>query len=540
MPTPPPAASAAPARRLLAALALACAAVPAGGAQAAPLQLADALAQALARHPGIAVQRSEIDAAAARLQQARGRFDWLSAAGVHHERTVRPLGDSALVPPDGLTQSRLIATGYQAEVSRLLAQGARVGAGLAATGNDNLAPGAARVQQKLLELRLDVTQPLLRGRGSAAGAAAAEEAARLELVASRYALRERAAQTIYSVLTAYWTYRARLELEQVAASSAQRSTALLASIQQLVDAGERPRADMVLLRADAADKEAALAAAALSRSEARDALGRLLGADAAAIAALAEPAEALPDPLQHTLPEALPAPRLAAWRSAARARRPDVQVLAWQREAALRQLAAARNAQLPQLDLQAGLGYAKVMEGGRHYGFLDQGGRVQSGPSVYARLNWEFPLQNNSARGAAAERAAQLAQLDIRQRDLDTAVATEIDGAARALQASQAQLRSAREGLAWYELAVSQEITKQKNGIATLIDVINVESRYVSARVTALQLQLACAEALARLRLATGTLLAGGPSAAAEPDRYSLDPAALAGLGPLALAPPPD
>jgi hypothetical protein len=81
-----------------------------------------------------------------------------------------------------------------------------------------------------------------------------------------------------------------------------------------------------------------------------------------------------------------------------------------------------------------------------------------------------------------------------------------------------------------YEQAVRQEITKQRNGISTLIDVINTEARYISARIGFLQAQLGYATAIARLRLETGTLVPVSDTS----DRFSLDPDDLGGFGPLA------
>lgn len=95
------------------------------------------------------------------------------------------------------------------------------------------------------------------------------------------------------------------------------------------------------------------------------------------------------------------------------------------------------------------------------------------------------------------------------------------------------QFSSAQAALGLYQEAVAQEIVKQRNGIATLIDVINVETRYVSAQINVLQLQLAYAQAVARLRYESGTLLPPPAPDGLPEQRLTLDPADLAGLGPL-------
>lgn len=518
------------ARSLVVALAALVLAAPELHAQ--PLQLRDALEQALSRNPDIAVARTGVEAARGQQQQAAGQFDWNLYAGMSYQKLVTPLTDSAAAANDGIEQTRVYTTGYQAGVSRQLRSGVLLDANVDTLGEDDRTAPPWLPQQNLSRLNLTLTLPLLRGRGERA-VGAAEDAARLAVEARRYTLLDSAARTLYGTLVAYWEYRARIELEKVAISSEERSISLLNSIQKLVDASERPPADLVLLRADQADKAAARAGAALARIDARQALGRLLGLDAEAIANLPEPLEMLPD--VAAIPAALAA-RPGDMAAAAMARRPDLRALALQGQAAQRLLAGSTDQLKPRLDVDVGVTQARAGEGGGRYGMLRHPGRRQSEPSLFAKLNFEFPVGNNLAKGAVREYAAEAARLEIEQRDLGIAVATGVDNAWQALTTSAAQLKVAREGLSLYEKAVSQEITKQRNGIATLIDVINTESRFVSARMNYLQIQLAYATALARLRLETGTLV---PPVAAGDDSVAIETGDMTGLGPLAAPHPP-
>lgn len=509
------------------AVALAALALAAPGLHAQPLQLRDALEQALSRNPDIAVARTGVEAARGQKQQAQGQFDWNLYANMSYQKLITPLTDSAVAANGGgIEQARVYTSGYQAGVSRQLRSGVLLDANVDTLGEQDRSAPPWLAQQNLSRLNLTLTLPLLRGRGVQA-VGAAEDAARLAVEARRYALLDSAARTLYSTLVAYWEYRARIELEKVAISSEERSISLLNSIQKLVDASERPRADLVLLQADRADKAASREAAALARIEARQALGRVLGLDAAAIARLPEPADTLPE-----VATALPPPaHFEALGTVALERRPDVRALALQVDAARRLLAGVSDQLKPRLDVDVGLTQARASEGGGRYGMLARSGRLQSEPSVFAKLVFEFPLKNNLAKGAVREQAALAAQLEIQQRDLAIGVATGVEGAWQALSSNAAQLRTAREGLSLYEKAVSQETTKQRNGIATLIDVINTESRFVNARINYLQIQLAYASALARLRLETGTLV---PTSALREDTFAIDVADLGGLGPLA------
>jgi outer membrane protein TolC len=500
---------------------------PCGGVNARHLLLAEAVQLALSQNPDIQVQRTQVDAAFGQQQQAAGRFDWAVSSRLNYDRTITPLTDSTLIRGQTglIDQIRVFSTGYQLGISKQLRSGVTVGAGLDAAGSEDTTGAPLLAQQNIARLNVSLSVPLLQGRGRAV--TAAEDAAALTGQARRFELLDRAARTLYSTLVAYWTYRARIELENVAVSSEERSVNLLESIKKLVAASEKPAADLVLLKADHADKVAAREAAALARREAQQALGRLLGLDAEAIAALPEPGESLPG--VAPLPAAVPA-SAATLRNEAVARRPDVRALALQLESAQRDIDGARDQLKPRLDLSMGVAYSKASEGDGRYRLFNEPGRYQSTPSLFARLNFEFPVANNQAKGAVRERAALLSQVAIRQSDLANGVAAGVDSALQALFSSAAQLNVGRSGLALYELAVNQEIIKQRNGISTLIDVINTESRFVNARVNFLQAQLAYASAIARLRLETGTLV---PIPDAD-DRFSLDPNDLGGFGPLA------
>jgi outer membrane protein TolC len=506
---------------LLAALALA------PNAQAQDLGLADALQRALSQNPDIAVQRTQVDAAFGQQQQAAGQFDWAVSSRLSYDRTITPLTDSSRIPGGTglIDQTRVFSAGYQLGVSKQLRSGLVIGAGFDATGNDDTTHAPAAAPQNLARVTVSLNVPLAQGGGRAV--TAAEDAAALSAQVRRQELLDSAARTLYSTLVAYWNYRARIELEKVALSSEERSASLLEAIRKLVAASEKPAADLVLLKADLADKAAAREAAALARREAQQALGRLLGLEAAAIAALPEPAESLPGVARRVA--ALPA-RVATLRSEALARRPDVRALAFQLEAAQRDMDGARDLLKPRLDLSMGVAYAKASEGEGRYRLFSEAGRYQSTPSVFARLNFAFPLANNQAKGAVRERAAMLSQVTIRQRDVAIAVATGVDSALQALLSSAAQLNVGRSGLALYEQAVNQELIKQRNGMSTLIDVINTESRFVNARINFLQAQLGYATAIARLRFETGTLV---PVTDVN-DRFSLELNDLGGFGPLA------
>jgi len=492
------------------------------GVQAAEmpaLHLADAVRMALSKNRDVLVQETYVDSYQGQYMQAAGQFDFVLSSDANYSRL---MGSPLL----GLDDTKSYTAGYEVGASKLLRNGMTAGVSLGTANYHGGLPTDAHGREATLGLTLVL--PLLRGRG-AAEVAAVEDAARLRVQASRDDLRTQISQVLYQTLVAYWTYRVREALLQAAVSSEDRSRSMLASNQKLVEASEKPRGDLVLLRADLADKIVVRQAAALALNDARSALGRLLGLNAAETGALPAPADPLP---AATDMRALDDTQLAALRADALARRTDLRSLQKQLEGAERLTQSARDGLRPRVDLEVGVSYNKGLAGGEP-AYQNLIGRNLAGPSVTARLNYQFPVANRTARGVLLERSAQQTELMISQRDLASAVTSAVDSALQAVLSGAEQLNTAQEGLLLYEQAVNQEIVKQKNGISTLIDVINVETRFVNARINALQAQLAYATAIARLRLETNTLLPTPSDPDADVDRFALDMGALGGLGPL-------
>ncbi|PRC92798.1 TolC family protein [Solimicrobium silvestre] len=492
---------------------------------AGELRLDEAIRLALAHNPDVKVQERQVDVAVGQRMEATGQFDLTLVSGANYSKAITPFIDNL----NTLNQTLAISTGYQIGLNKELRDGISLTTAMQAAAIQSSGYGVSpQLQQNAMALNITLNVPLLKGGGSDE-VTEAEDVGKINVVASQYGLRNQVVQTVYNTLQSYWNYLASLELLKVAQSSEERSKNLLDSNQKLVDAAEKPRADLVLLKADYADKIVARQMAALTATNAKLALGRVLGIDAVAIRAMADPIDGFPADMNAVSL----VPRLEAMSSEALLIRPDVKVLALQLEAAQRHLLAAQKKLRPQLNLSLGVNYTNVSAGGSPYGFIADPSRPVSTPSVNVQLNYQFPIDNTQAKGSFLENSALVDQLSVKQRDLEIDVTTSVDNALQSAIQTAAQLKISQESLALYEQAVSQEIIKQKNGISTLIDVINVEARFVSARVNYIQQQQAYANALATLRLVTGTFLPNTAPFESGGNSFSLDIGSLVGLGPL-------
>jgi outer membrane protein len=497
-----------------------------GGATAysAELKLSDAVAIALQKNADVKVQAEILTQGIAQIQQAQGPFDIVLSAGTDQERTITPL-------PGGFAgsrhQTRSDTSYHSVALSKLFTNGVRAGISLDATSvKDTGLDGIALRPQNAVTLGASLNIPLLKGGGT--------EVTRLTLdlagingEASRHALRDTVSAVIFATVSAYWDYLAQAQLLTLAQEAEQRSKQLLESTRQLVKANERPRADLVLLEADYADKSAASLLAAQQLVNARRQLARVLGADAADADALPLPADRFPAAGAEAEQIQSFADRINAL---ALQGRPDLLVLRTQLEGARRQVRVAEKSLKPQLDLVIGSAYGKASEGGTRLSFPGLGGTTQSEPSVYAKLVFQFPLQNNLASGSLSERTSILRQAEVRLEDTEAGIRIAVNNALLALSVSEQHLRLARRSLTLYDEAVQNEIVKRRNGIATLIDVITVQDRFNGAQQNLIQLQAEYAKAVARLQRETATTLPiDSPSATGN--RLQIDTAELASLG---------
>lgn len=490
------------------------------------LNLAQAIGLALKQNPDVLVQYASISAAQGQLEQAKGQFDTVVSANLAQKREITPL--NARNDPAGVRQSINQAVTYQVGASKLLQNGNRLeGSVSAESSRDSLLYGGTA--QNTLKLTVALNIPLLKGSGNDV-AGLDVELAQLRMQASRYDLRYQTSLILQASVAAYWDLLAKVKLEKLAQATAERSRQLLASTQKLVDAQERPRGDLVLLQADLVDKTAAQRQAAQQSSQARRYLGRLLGLDGQLATQISLSEQDFPAEVGDADKLLQMTRQLSAL---ALQQRADLHSLQLQLEQAQLQSKIAQKNLKPQLDLNLALAYGNASEGGSRYGFFAQGGQSQSEPSVYAQLSYQFPVENRTAQGQFKQSAAQLTQLQIKYRDAEVALHNGVQNVVQLLASNAAQVEAAKQSLALYELAVKQEIIKQKNGISTLLDVLSIEGRYNLAQANLIQLQAELAKSLIEIQHETGVILPPPRSESDDTDHFTLDTAKFTSLKPL-------
>jgi outer membrane protein TolC len=321
--------------------------------------------------------------------------------------------------------------------------------------------------------------------------------------ASRHDLAQSVSLATFDVVSAYWSYLSAQRTRAIAADAEAGAQTRAADVERLIAADRLPAAERDLVTADVASKRSNRISAEQALLEARSALGRAIGLEAGESFALPPPGD--------EYPEAGPAAadvlnRLPALRDAAREHREDLRAADLRVEQARMLLEAFRANLRPQLDLNLSLGSSGLIEGSASSDYWSALSTRLRGPNVGVSLSYQFAVGNNVAAGQLAQRISTHEQATIRRRDLRDAVLTEVETLAHAVRRLGIQLAEARSAVALFARSVENEETRRQLGTGTLIDVINVSDRLLQARLSLDSAQLGYALAVARLRLATGTL----------------------------------
>lgn len=480
-------------------------------AQPAPdagLDLGEAIRLTLENDPNIAIVGARLAGARGVLLGAAGPFDPVLTSRVDQV--------TSDIPQSETTSRQELSLKSSLGVSRQFRTGLSVTPSL---GISRIAaPGAGDTAPNLGTLAFTFRQPLLQGRGRSV-VAAGEMSAEREVAASALDVQQTTAERILAVVSVYWAARARaFDLEILEASEAS-SRELLETTRRLVEADQTPAAELVQLEANLAAKESSRIGGERALFAARQDLGREIGLEPARIAALPLPADDFPAVPPREVPPAAEAVRFI---EAALRRRADLQAARERLGGVDILLRAADDALKPKLDLLFVPTYSGLVAGNDPGAYIGSLGQNVPGAGASLGFSLSWPTRNRTARGALAETEAFRLQTRLLIDLLSRTVGADVPSALDAVRSSAFQVEKASEAVRLFERAVVNEEKKLRAGTSTLLDLISQRDRLTSARQVEVSAQLALAQALARLRFETGTLLAaegaGGASGALRPE----------------------
>jgi len=487
--------------------ALPCAAqVPTGTAQ---VHLVDVLHETLRRNPAVLLQQQAVAFSTGASVQARAPFDTVLSSELALGREAQPLRQDEIAAYDraGLQtagRQTVDTLGLRVAAHKQLADGSVASASLGVNqGDDNLLRLVRIPVQTTGRVDFSLRVPLLRNRGAEVvgapllAADAEQAAAQLDLVHAN-------ARAVLDATLAYWGCVASVQRLGIASDAERRAAELLQEMGKLVQADQVPRSELELLHAGRADKTAARLAAEQSLQEALRDLARSMGLSVDQAAALPLPGDGFP-PVDGAV--AALAGRTADLAALALRTRADL-AAAGQRMAAARHRVTASADQLrPGLDLNLNLGYRTLVEGRGLTQLSAFVPTARQGLVAGVALQYQWPLDNSAARGQYLAQAAQRDAADLRWRDLQSAIGTDIATVAQRLVRAAAQRQQAQEAVQRYRISLQNERTRHRLARTTLIELLAVQDRLDNALLQEVQTQWAYAAGIATLQFETGQIV---------------------------------
>jgi outer membrane protein len=482
------------------------------------LSLLQAVGVTISLQPNILIQKEQVNNQQGVLQQAKGKFDPALKASIGKDHLKSPLTQNEQISYNNLIQEYLsdkltTTVGVEKQLRTGITVGPnmqvyRVGSNL--DQFNLLNPVASNYST----FNFTIAVPLLKGLGRDV-AAADETSADINLEATKLEFSHTVAKNVSATAQAYWQYLADKRHLDIAKEAEARSGRGLELVHQLVEARERPVADMVQVQASLAEKTALRIAAEQKLMEAQKNLGLSMGLPSKDIFALPLPQDPFPEPKESVAGTI--EGKKDEYIQLAEGCRDDLLAAHKREKSAKVLMVAAEKNTKPELNVTAGIGYAGLQEGGNFKNYLNGINQNPVGLNYTASVMLKYPWGNNAAEGQAAQKKAGRRQAQLQALDLDRTIRSNVEVALEAVKRHGAGLKKAREAVALYQKGVSDEATKYKLGMSTIIDVITTANHLDQARRTEVTNHLNYANAVIALRFETGTILVK------EKDQYRVE-----------------
>ena len=364
-------------------------------------------------------------------------------------------------------------------------------------------------------LGLTVTQPLLRGFGSALNHRYIRIAGNERKITSLL-FQQQLINTIYGVVRLYTDYVALYEDEKVKQETVTLAEKLLADTKAQVEIGTLAVIELTRANAQVASARLDLINARGLREEEEAIVKNVLtrrNDDPAIREARIIPTDALSVPEQEEL-----SPIQDLMANALR-NRPDLEQAALQVENAQIGLAGSRSATLPELDLVgvaqnnglAGTGSPTLPNGYAGY----NGGYGSALEQIFARnyptygvgVQLTLPIHNRVAEADLARDEIQVKQQQVRVAQLQNQARLEVEDALIAMRRSRASYQAAVEARRLQQESLEAEQAKFEIGTSTSYFVIQYQSLLAQTKSTEIAAESAYVKARAALARATGVIL---------------------------------
>ncbi len=467
------------------------------------LSLIEAVRDTIQKQPDVLLQQQEVEVSKGALQIEAGEFDPALSSSFNYKT-------SEYAPTywehrlSGIGNRTYTDTTSSVNVEKKTRYGISFGPSVDVTRTHGISDCTFPTSSNQAIVYFSLNVPLLKGRGENA-TGAQEMAAAVELEASQLDLEHTIALSVKQTTVAYWKYlEAQMQLE-ILKKMEEDALRTLENMKQLVKGDDRPASDLDTFEADLADKISQRIAGEQNLFEARQDLGLAMGLAYEAIDDLPLPADTFPDPenSEFTLIKLGPEKLFKK----ARNRRADYLALKKLESEAAILLVAATNNLLPQLDINGQIGYAGLQDGGNVDDYFKSLDNKRTGPNYSAGITLTFPFGNNEMEGLHLKQRSELRKAVIQTGNLERKIHSDIVVAFQAIERTSRELKETRRSVKHYRTAVSNEKTKFRMGMASVLDTINIQNFLRNTMLSEVTKMSSYAAAVVNMRYQTGTLI---------------------------------
>jgi outer membrane protein len=372
-----------------------------------------------------------------------------------------------IVVTGGSTVTREKSVTYDAGVSQLVPSGATLGAAFNNSWNKNNFSKGSLNKYYESDVTLSLVQPLLKNFG--------RESTDLNIDVARFnsegaleQFRTRLMDIIAQVQTQYHQlYSARENLE-VKRTSLNLAETILSNTKAQVKAGVLPAMEILNAEFGVSTRKKELIDAERALSDQVDRLRLLLQ--------IHDEAEIIP--VDTPFRDDYQVDESSAIKRALESR-PDLKQQRSSLKSSELQARVARNQTLPQLDFNASAAFTGLSQ--EYNRDLERVGSAHY-PIWFAGLKLTYPIGNDSAENDYIKSKLKVGQTRTQISSLEETISTDVKSAIRAVHSGYQQLDVTARGRAYAEEVMDAYIKKQKVGLATTKDLLDVLNNLVTAR----------------------------------------------------------
>lgn len=349
-----------------------------------------------------------------------------------------------------------------------------------------------------------VQVPLLGGKGRIVNTAPVR-AAQLDLKGATDELNGKTAVLVEQAAEQYFALVGANERVQTARNAEVDAQALAQNVEDLIRGDKLPAVDINDARASLEQARARTFTEEESAVRARMDLGAYMGMGALESEGLAADEDGFKN-LSCEVPQESELPSLIA---AAVSRRREAAGAHEHLEAAMATRDAAADAERRHLDLNVDSGYTGLSLGLGADDLLRSLGSRIGGANAEASLTYHFDAGHKTARADFTAAQASVTQLTEQEQQVERNIGADVVIAASNLRLSYEEMLSSQSAEDLLRKSVEGERTRLAAGEAVLNDVLTVQRKLFDAQLDTIQSRLRFAQAIARMRLATGTVFGG-------------------------------